>query len=86
MNFIAWKAKKPEVLKFELISDGMQRVRNAPNPSLKFVKDKICITKMYQNYIPLTKNSNFLANLKTLKSAKNFMKISIPEKTYLNLL
>ena len=23
MNFIAWKAKKPEVLKFELISDGM---------------------------------------------------------------
>ena len=60
-----------------LTSDGSWRLKNVQKRSLKYLKDRICESKQYLNYILKIINQNILAILRTFsnlqkKNKKNF--------------
>ena len=51
-----------------LTSDGNWRLKNAQKRSLKYLKDRICESKQYLNYILKIINQNILAILRTFSN------------------
>ena len=51
-----------------LTSDGSWRLKNAQKRSLKYLKDRICESKQYLNYILKIINQNILAILRTFSN------------------
>ena len=73
INFINQKTNKQKVLNFVLKSDESLRVKNAPKPFLKYLRERISKIKQYLNYIEMIINQNILATLLTFSNLqKNF--------------
>ena len=72
MNFINYKKNKQKVLNFVLTLDGSWRAKDAPKPSSKYLKDRICKIKLNLNYVYWGYKSKYSSGPKgILKPAKN---------------
>ena len=57
-----YQLENKQVLNSVLTSDGSWRAKNTQKPFSKYLKDRICKTKQYLNYILMIMNQNIGEN------------------------